>query len=387
MKIMMSAGEVSGDLHGERLARAIHRQSPETQLIGFGGIRMEAAGVKLFRNFADYNVMGVWEVIKNLRRILKLLDDLSAYMAAERPDLLVLIDYPDFNWRLAKRAKKLGIPVFSYIPPSAWAWRKGRAKKCTALADEFVAIFPHELPVYEAAGAHISFVGNPLVDTVKAELPEEEARAFFGIAPQDHAVLLMPGSRRQEITMLLPAMLKAAEILKARRPETKFFLPVAAAAYKSLIQGLIAQHDVDVKLTYENRYALMGLADVAAAASGTVVMEAALMGLPCVSLYRLAPLNYMIGRALVHVEHFTLPNILLGETIQPELLQDEVEPHRIAKELLRLYRGESARDETTAKLRKACERLGPPGASDRVAAKILAAAKRKRNSGEQHEEL
>lgn len=125
---MMSAGEVSGDLHGERLAKAIHRQSPETQLIGFGGVRMEAAGVKLFRNFADYNVMGVWEVIKNLRRILKLLDDLSDYMAAERPDLLVLIDYPDFNWRLAKRAKKLGIPVFSYIPPSAWAWRKGRAK-------------------------------------------------------------------------------------------------------------------------------------------------------------------------------------------------------------------------------------------------------------------
>ena len=325
MKIMMSAGEVSGDLHGERLARAIREQAPDTELIGFGGARMERAGVKLFRNFADYNVMGVWEVIKNLRRILKLLDDLTAYMEKERPDLLVLIDYPDFNWRLAKRAKKLGIPVFSYIPPSAWAWRKGRAKKCAALADTFVAIFPHELPVYEAAGANISFLGNPLVDTVKAELPEKEARAFFGIAPEDHAVLLMPGSRRQEITMLLPAMLEAAKLLAAKRPGTKFFLPVAAASYEPLIEQLVAEHSVEVKLTHENRYALMGLADVAAAASGTVVMEAALMGLPCVSLYRLAPLNYMIGRALVHVEHFTLPNILLGETIQPELLQDEVD--------------------------------------------------------------
>ena len=126
MKIMMSAGEVSGDLHGERLARAVLEQTPDTELIGFGGARMERAGVKLFRNFADYNVMGVWEVIKNLRRILRLLDDLTAYMEEERPDLLVLIDYPDFNWRLAKRAKKLGIPVFSYIPPSAWAWRKAR---------------------------------------------------------------------------------------------------------------------------------------------------------------------------------------------------------------------------------------------------------------------
>ena len=139
MKIMMSAGEVSGDLHGERLARAVLEQAPDTELIGFGGARMERAGVKLFRNFADYNVMGVWEVIKNLRRILRLLDDLTAYMEEERPDLLVLIDYPDFNWRLAKRAKKLGIPVFSYIPPSAWAWRKGRAKKCAALAEELVA--------------------------------------------------------------------------------------------------------------------------------------------------------------------------------------------------------------------------------------------------------
>lgn len=382
MKIMMSAGEVSGDLHGERLARAIREQAPDTELIGFGGARMERAGVKLFRNFADYNVMGVWEVIKNLRRILKLLDDLTAYMEKERPDLLVLIDYPDFNWRLAKRAKKLGIPVFSYIPPSAWAWRKGRAKKCAALADTFVAIFPHELPVYEAAGANISFLGNPLVDTVKAELPEKEARAFFGIAPEDHAVLLMPGSRRQEITMLLPAMLEAAKLLAVKRPGTKFFLPVAAASYEPLIEQLVAEHGVEVKLTHENRYALMGLADVAAAASGTVVMEAALMGLPCVSLYRLAPLNYMIGRALVHVEHFTLPNILLGETIQPELLQDEVEPHRIADELARLYRGEAAREKTRAKLQEACQRLGPPGAAGRVAAKILEAAHDKRHSGE-----
>ena len=373
MKIMMSAGEVSGDLHGERLARAVLEQAPDTELIGFGGARMERAGVKLFRNFADYNVMGVWEVIKNLRRILRLLDDLTAYMEEERPDLLVLIDYPDFNWRLAKRAKKLGIPVFSYIPPSAWAWRKGRAKKCAALADTFVAIFPHELPVYEAAGANISFLGNPLVDTVKAEIPEAEARAFFGIAP---------GSRRQEIEMLLPAMLEAAKLLAAKRPGTKFFLPVAAASYEPLIEQLVAEHDVSVRLTHENRYALMGLADVAAAASGTVVMEAALMGLPCVSLYRLAPLNYMIGRALVHVDHFTLPNILLGETIQPELLQDEVEPQRIAAELSRLYRGEGLRDETCAKLREACRRLGPPGAAGRVAAKILEAAHDKRYSGE-----
>ena len=169
MKIMLSAGEASGDVHGENIARAILSMAPETELIGFGGSRMEEAGVRLRQNFADYSVMGVWEVLVNIRRLFKLLNDLTEFMREEKPDMLVLIDYPDFNWRLAKKAKALGIPVFSYIPPSAWAWRKGRAKDCAKIADEFIAIFPHELPVYEAAGAKISFVGNPLVDAVRAE--------------------------------------------------------------------------------------------------------------------------------------------------------------------------------------------------------------------------
>ena len=222
VKIMLSAGEVSGDLHGARLARAILKRAPETVLVGFGGTEMEQAGVALTADFASYNVMGVWEVLKNLRRLRALLDRLTAFMREERPDLLVLIDYPDFNWRLAARAKKLGIPVFSYIPPSAWAWRTGRAKKCAALAEELVAIFPHELPVYEAAGAHISFVGNPLVDTVRAEIPAREARERFAFPEGAHGVLLLPGSRRQEIELLFPSMLAAAERILRVRPETKF---------------------------------------------------------------------------------------------------------------------------------------------------------------------
>jgi len=381
MKIMFSAGEASGDLHGERLASAILRMAPETELVGFGGARMEAAGVRLAADFASYNVMGVWEVIKNLGRILKLLDRLTDFMREEKPDLLVLIDYPDFNWRLAKRAKKLGIPVFSYIPPSAWAWRKGRAKKCAKLADEFVAIFPHELPVYEAAGAKISFVGNPLVDTVRAEIPLTEARAFFRVKPQEHIVLLLPGSRKQEIELLLPAMLGAAEKIEAERPGTRFFLPLADGVDRVRIEEKVRAAGVPVTLTEKYRYALMGLADVAIATSGTVVMEAALMGLPCVVLYRLSKLSYAVGRLLVHVKNFSLPNILLDEQFQPELLQDEVEPGRIAAETLKLYRGEKQREITCVKLRQACGKLGKPGASARVAEKILAAARRFQHRG------
>ena len=381
VKIMLSAGEVSGDLHGARLARAILKRAPETVLVGFGGTEMEQAGVALTADFASYNVMGVWEVLKNLRRLRALLDRLTAFMREERPDLLVLIDYPDFNWRLAARAKKLGIPVFSYIPPSAWAWRTGRAKKCAALAEELVAIFPHELPVYEAAGAHISFVGNPLVDTVRAEIPAREARERFAFPEGAHGVLLLPGSRRQEIELLFPSMLAAAERILRVRPETKFYLPVADGVDESALRTAIDAAGVPVLLTHEARYALMGLMDAAIATSGTVVMEAALMGLPAVVLYRLSPLSYLIGRLLVHVDHFSLPNILLGRGVETELLQDEVTPERIAKETLALYRGEPHREETCAALREACRRLGPPGAADRVAERILALARRHADHG------
>ena len=381
LKIMLSAGEVSGDLHGARLAEELRAAVPDIELIGFGGERMEQAGVRLIRNFASYNVMGVWEVIKNLRRIFELLDMLTESMKKEQPALLVLIDYPDFNWRLAKRAKQLGIPVFSYIPPSAWAWRKGRAKDCAAIADEFVAIFPFETKVYEEAGANISFVGNPLVDTVKPELEKDEARGFFGIRREEHAILLLPGSRKQEIEMLLPPMLEAAKILLKEQPGTKFFLPVADGIHRELLEEKISRAGVPVVLADRYRYALMSIADAAMATSGTVVMEAALLDLPCVVLYRMAKFNYMIGKLLVHVDNFSLPNLLLGRRIQPELLQDEVEPVRIAEEISKLYKGETERETVLEGLRKASERLGPPGSAKRVAEKILSAARRYASGG------
>lgn len=376
MKIMLSAGEVSGDLHGRRLAEALVSIDPSVQLLGFGGREMEEAGVRLVRDFADYNVMGVWEVLKNLRRIMRLLSDLEAAMKEEKPDLLVLIDYPDFNWRLAKKAKALGIPVFSYIPPSAWAWRKGRAKSCAALAEEFVAIFPHELPPYEKAGARISFVGNPLVDTVKPEIPLLKAPAEFGLRDEEIPILLLPGSRRQEIEMLLPAMLGAAKILKEKRPETRFYLPVADEALDVRIRELIGEAGLEIDLTYKNRYALMGMGAAAMATSGTVVMEAALMGLPCVVLYKLSSLSAFVGRLLVHVDNISLPNILLGERFQTELLQEEVTPEKVAEAMLRLYPGEEHRQQVRARLKEACDKLGGPGAACRVAEKVLSCARR-----------
>ena len=376
MKIMLSAGETSGDLHGAALARELRALDPSIALIGFGGAEMAAAGVTLRQNYTDYNVMGISAVLLNLRHIFALLDDLTHLMEEERPDVLVIIDYPDFNWRLAARAKERGIPVFSYIPPSAWAWRKGRAKSCAALADEIVAIFPHELPPYEAAGANISFVGNPLIDTVRAEMEPEEACRHFGIEENDVPILLMPGSRREEIERLLPPMLGAAEILQTRDPARCFFLPVAGGVDEQRIKEHLAASPVEVTLTHDARYALMKAARAAIAASGTVVMEAAVMGLPAVVLYRMSALSYFVGRLLVDVPRFSLPNILLGETFETELLQGAVQPERIAAAMEPIIADGEARSYVTERLACAVEMLGEPHAARRVAEKIIALGRR-----------
>lgn len=382
MKIMMSAGEASGDLHGARLAKEMLEMEPDVELFGFGGAKMAEAGVRLVRDCRDYSIMGVWEVVLGLGRLLQLEKTLVESMREEKPDLLLIIDYPDFNWRLAAKAKALGVPVFSYIPPSAWAWRKGRAKKCAAIAKEIVTIFHHEIGPYVTAGANVSFLGNPLVDTVRADMEPEAARAFFGLKDGERAALLLPGSRRQEISFLLPDMLKAVQILKEKRPETRFFLPVALGIERQEIERHIEKSGASVELTEEHVYDLMGVADFAIATSGTVVMEAALMDLPAVVCYRMGRLNYAIGRMLVKIDHFSLPNIILGEEAEPELLQDEVTPERIAEEAAKLYKGEPQRDSVMARLKVAVLQLGPPGASVRVAAHVLAAAERRGNERE-----
>lgn len=371
MKIMFSAGESSGDLHGAQLAAEIKKISPATELVGFGGDNMAVAGVRLWQNCQSYNIMGVAEVIANLGRILRLLKDLTARMAAEKPDALVLIDYPDFNWRLAKKARQLQIPVFSYIPPSAWAWRRGRAKDCAAIAGEFAAIFPFELEPYQAAGANISFWGNPLTDKVKMSVSEAEARRRFAVTDDDPTVLLMPGSRKQEIERIFLPMLHAAEIMRKFKPQTKFFVPVAAGMDERLLTDKISQTALNVRLVRENRYDLMGIADLAIATSGTVIMEAALLSLPCVVLYKMSRLNYFIGKLFVHVDNISLPNILLGRRALPELLQDDVEPNKIAAAAIKFYRGTTERSQAIAELQAACRLLGEPGAAARIAARIL----------------
>lgn len=373
-KILISAGEASGDLNGASLAAALRDRRPDIKIFGMGGKMMRAAGVEIIYDIADLGVMGIVEIVKSLPKLFRLRDFLADWMARERPDVLVVIDYPGFNTRLAKVAKGLGIPVVSYISPSAWAWGRGRAKEVAATVTKVAAIFPFEADVYSQAGADVVFVGHPLLDIVKPALPVEEARRLFGAEAGRPVVLLMPGSRRQEIDRLMPAMLAAMEKVAADVPDCQFFLPVASTISREILQNMIRDYNIDIRLTADNTYDLMNIATVAVAASGTATLETAIMGLPTVIVYRMATLTYLLGRLLVKIPDIGLPNIVAGRRVVPELVQGQATAADIARETLIILTDPAARARIAADLAAVRLRLGESGAVGRVAEVILEVA-------------
>ncbi|MBP2632356.1 MAG: Lipid-A-disaccharide synthase [Firmicutes bacterium] len=376
-KIMISVGEASGDLHGASIATELKKIRPNVKMFGMGGKAMRKAGVELSHDFADLDVMGFVEVIKNLPRFFRLRDELVEIMKKEKPDVLLIIDYPDFNIRLAKCAKELGIPILSYIPPSAWAWRKGRAKSVAKLVNKIASIFPFEAEIYRNAGAEVTFVGHPLLDIVKPSMSKEESYRFFVADPGKPIILLLPGSRKQEITSLLPIMLESAEKILQENPNCQFFLPAASTISREMLQSILNSYKVQVHLTGENIYDLMNIADTAIAASGTVTLEAAILGLPVVVVYKMSAVTYFIGRLLVKIPHISLPNIVMEERMIPELLQNEVTVENITKEVMRLVKTHPHAEEVHKKLLIMKEKLGCEGAVKRVAEEVLIMANKK----------
>lgn len=369
-KVMISVGEASGDLHGASVAGALKSLCPDIRVFGMGGSMMRAAGVEIMYDIAELGVIGIVEVIKNLPRLLRLRRFLADIMARERPDVLVIIDYPGFNVRLAKLAKSLGIPVVSYISPSAWAWGRGRAKEVAETVNKVAAIFPFEADVYREAGADVTFVGHPLLDVVKPSLERAAAYEHFGADPARPVVLLMPGSRRQEIENLLPVMLGAAEQIQRQAPECQFFLPVASTVSREILQNISARFEVSVVLTKGNTYDLMNISNIAIAASGTATLEASLLGVPAVIVYKVAGFTYWLGKYLVKIPNIGLPNIIAGRKIVPELLQDSATPEKVAAEALTLLAAGARREQALADLAEVRRKLGEPGAVGRVAGEI-----------------
>lgn len=297
-------------------------------------------------------------------------------MDERKPDCLVVVDYPGFNMRLAKLAKEKGIPVVSYISPSAWAWHKSRAKNVAQTVNKVAAIFPFEYEVYKEAGADTEFVGHPLVDIVKPHLSKEAAWAKAGKQAGRDLILLMPGSRLMEIQKMLPTLLQAAKLILKERPETDFTMPRAKTIPLEMLEGIVADAGVPVKIIEGDNYDVMFSADLALSTSGTVTLEAALCGLGSVIVYRTSPITAFIARRLINIPDIGLPNIVAGRHILPELLQEDFTPERLRDEALKLLEPER-NAQMKRDLDYVKERLGEPGAVHRVAELVLRIAEEK----------
>lgn len=376
-KILISAGEASGDIHAAAVTAALKQIDSSVEVFGMGGDALRAAGGEVLFDIKDHGVMGFVEVIKKLPDLFKLRSDFARVMDERQPDCLVVVDYPGFNMKLAKVAHDKGIPVVSYIAPSAWAWNKGRAKNVAKIVDKVACIFPFEYDVYKEAGAPVEFVGHPLLDIVKPAWERTEAEAWVGKQPGHPLVLLMPGSRLMEIEKMLPNLLAGAKLLKKQLPEVQFAMPRAGTIPLELLESKIKASGLDIKITEGHNYDLFSVADLALATSGTVTLEAALCGLPSIIVYRTSALNAFIARRVINIPNIGLPNIVAGRQILPELLQEDFTPPNVAKTAVELLAPER-RPQLEADLAFMKARLGEPGAVKRVAQLILRIAEEKK---------
>lgn len=374
LKVMISVGEASGDMHGANVATALKTARPGIHVFGMGGDLMRAAGVEIIHDIKDLGVFGLVEIVKKLPKQIGLRRSFAELMDRERPDVLVIIDYGGFNIPLAKVAKAKGIPVVYYIPPKVWAWGHWRAKGIAEAVEQIIVIFPFETDIYREAGANVSYVGNPLVDIARPSIGKNEAYRLFAADPDKPVVLLMPGSRVQEIGKLLPPMLAAAKIITEKVPDCQFYLPVASTISREILQDIINGYNVPIRLTSGNTYDLMQISDIAIAASGTATLETSLLGVPTVIIYKVAGLTYFIGKLLVKTPHIGLPNIVAGRKIVPELLQQEATPENIAQETVAILTDSALHRHILEELDEVKQKIGEGGAIGRVANVILEVA-------------
>jgi lipid-A-disaccharide synthase len=373
--IMLSAGEASGDLHGATMCRALRALDPGVRLIGMGGPRMAAAGVEILVDPTAHAAVGTSEAIGRVPGLYRAYKILVRRLREARPQAIVLIDFPEFNLRLAKQARRAGVPVVYFIPPQLWAWRPWRIRQMARRVTRVLAAFPFEKSLYEEAGVSVEFVGHPLLDVVPSDLDRMKARQRLGVGERQTLVGLLPGSRRQEVGRLLPPMLDAAARLAFGHGRRCFVLGLAASVDRGLVLALLARAseaggppvEVVEGLTHE----VMAGADVLLIASGTATLEAALLGAPMVVCYQVSRLTEAVARLLNRSPWISLPNIIAGRGAVPEILQDEVTGARLSSEAERLLVDPVAATAQRAAFKEVRSRLGQPGVGARAARAVL----------------
>jgi lipid-A-disaccharide synthase len=365
--IMIIAGEASGDMHGARLVREMLKINPALDFYGIGGKKLREEGVELLADASDMAVVGLTEAVARLGSLLKIMTTMKKSLDERRPDLVILIDYPDFNLSIAKAASKRGIKVLYYISPQVWAWRKGRIGKIKKTVNQMAVILPFEVETYRQKGVTVTYVGHPLLDIVEAGSSRQDLRKKFGLAEAGITIGILPGSRLAEINKLLPELLRAAEILKKEIPDVQFVLPLADTLTEEDVRHIMSRFNVGVEIISGQTYDVISCADLALVASGTATLEVALLKIPMIIVYKVSLLSYVVGRLIVDVKNIGLVNIVAGKTIVPELLQRDANGERIASEALAILKNGERKKEMIRDLDIIRAKLGDPGAAIRTA--------------------
>jgi lipid-A-disaccharide synthase len=364
--IYISAGETSGDLHGAHLVKEILARAPNADVFGMGGARMQAAGCQITQPIDKMAVMGFAEVLWRLPYIRGVYKRTLKMLTERRPDVAVLVDYPGYHLRMARELKALGIPVVLYIAPQVWAWKPGRAKKIAEIATKLLVIFDFEVPIFRDAGVDVEWVGNPLLDEVDPDAPDGAARKALGLKGDTPLLALFPGTRAQVLKRLLPIFMETAREVRALKPEV--VCAIGTPDGEPLPDEYAEAHEFAPPLPTRD---LLRDATACLLASGTVTLEAALLGCPGVVCYRMGRLNYFLGKRFVRCEHIALANIVLGERVYPELIQHDLNPEAAAAEILRLLTDPARSEAMRTQLREVRAKLGTPGASGRAADAVL----------------
>lgn len=364
---MISAGEASGDFHAANLVKALHKIDPTIHVNGMGSDKMREAGVELLYDCREIAVMGIIEVLAKWGTIMDALDILKSSLTNKPPELLILVDYQEFNMKLAKFAKKLGIKVMFYIGPQVWAWRSHRVKKIGRHIDMMAVLFPFEEDFYKKAGVPVRFVGNPLVDEVKTSMSLEQAQNTFNLDTSLKTVGLFPGSRKSEIFRILPTLLESAQKIFDQYPDTQFIIPVANTINMDTVQPVLNQYNLPIKVVHSQIHDVMNCCHTIITASGTVTLEIALMTTPMIIVYKMSGLSYNIMKRLITIDHIGLPNILAGKEIVKELLQENANPEAISKEALKMLTDKEYYQQIVTELQAVRNKLGDSGGSERVA--------------------
>ncbi|MFC1488648.1 lipid-A-disaccharide synthase [Thermodesulfobacteriota bacterium] len=363
--VMIIAGEASGDLHGSNLVKAMHEKDDTLFFFGIGGQALKDAGVKIFIDAPELSVVGITEVFSKIPSLYKGITLAKRLLKSLHPDLLILIDFPDFNLHVARTAKKHNIPVLYYISPQIWAWRSGRIKKIGERVDHVAVIFPFEEDFYKRYNIPVTFVGHPLFDAY----PPSTGKQLEKAAEDSPVIGLLPGSRDREVARHLPVMLDAALILTKRIKNAAFIVSRAPSVKRVYVEEAIREYRglIDIKLTTDNVQQIFDQCRFVVASSGTVTLESAISGTPMVIIYKVSPVSAWVGRALIRVKNVGLVNLIAGREVVPELLQNKASPENIADTVYSMLNDAAGLERLRNELLETRDLLGGPGASKRVA--------------------